>query len=260
MVGERFTVTPVPSIPGNFPEHWTPGELGLPRLVMKLYRLDKIVLRVRNNVEKFLNGLASNTLDTPRNAFLTLHGRIIATFDQVKIGDDEFLIVVERFALEALMQHVKKYLMLNRTIAEQTSLNVYFDLDGAYAAGPDEYKIAQKTGQMIITPKELAVNVSDDEFTFFRLKNNIAAHGVDYTDELLLNIDEYEHVSYTKGCFLGQEPIAKVHNRSKPTWKLVVRYEDELTEDEKIKMTSKTLDPQSGKTMGFVFIKNKAVG
>lgn len=227
---------------------------------MSLYRLNKTVLRIRNNAGKFLNGLASNTLDAPRNAFLNQYGRIIATFDQAKTGDDEFLIVVERFALEALMQHIKKFLMLNKTAVEQTSLNVYFDLAGSHTAGPDECKIAQKAGQMIITPKELAANVSDDEFTLFRLKNNIPVHGVDYTDELLLNIDEYEHVSYTKGCFLGQEPIAKVHNRSKPTWKLVVRYEDELTEDEKVKMTSRIRDPQSGRTMGFVFVKNQAVG
>lgn len=225
---------------------------------MKLYHLNKIVFRFRNNAERFFGGLTSNTLDAPRNAFLNQHGRIIATFDQVKIGDDEFLIVVEPFVLEALMRHVKKFLMLNKTIAGQTSLNVYFDLDGAYVAGSDEYKIAQKTGQMIITPKELAANVSDEEFTFFRLKNNIPVQGLDYTDELLLNIDEYEHVSYTKGCFLGQEPIAKVHNRSKPTWKLVARYQDELTEDEKAKMTSKMRDTQSGKILGFVFIKNQA--
>jgi folate-binding protein YgfZ len=227
---------------------------------MNLYLLDKVIIRIKNNAERFLGGLASNTLDAPRNAFLNQHGRIIATFDQVKIGDDEFLIVVEPFALEALMQHIKKFLMLNKTAIEQTSLSVYFDLDASYGVGLGEYKIAQKTGQMIITPKELAANVSDEEFTHFRLRNNIPVHGVDYKDELLLNIDEYEHVSYTKGCFLGQEPIAKVHNRSKPTWKLVVRYEDELKEDEKIKMTSKTRDPQSGKTMGFVFIKNQAVG
>jgi tRNA-modifying protein YgfZ len=223
---------------------------------MRLHSLNKAVLCIRNNAERFLGGLASNTMDAPRNAFLTLHGRIIATFDQVKIGDDEFLIVVERFALEALMQHVKKFLMLNKTIAEQVSWNVYFDLDASYAVGPDEYQITQKKGQMIITPKELAANVSNEEFTLFRLKNNIPVHGVDYTDELLLNIDEYEHVSYTKGCFLGQEPIAKVHNRSKPTWKLVVRFEDELTEGENLKMTSKVSDPQSDKTMGFVFVKN----
>lgn len=224
---------------------------------MKFYRLNKIVLRIHNNAERFLNGLTSNALDAPRNAFLTQHGRIIATFDQIKISDGEFLITFERSALEVLMQHIKKFLMLNKTTAEPASLNVYFDLDGSYAVGPEEYRIPQKAGAIIFTSKELPVNVFDEEFTLFRLKNNIALHGVDYKDELLLNIDEHEHVSYTKGCFLGQEPIAKVHNRSKPTWKLVVRVEDDLTQEEKIKMTSKVKDPQSGKVTGFVFVRNE---
>ena len=90
----------------------------------------------------------------------------------------------------------------------------------------------------------------------FRLKNRIPIQGVDYNDDMVLNVDEHDFVSYTKGCFLGQEPVAKVHNRSKPTWKLAVRYEDELSDEEKAKMTSKILDPQTKRAMGFVFVRN----
>lgn len=203
-----------------------------------------------------MNGLTSNSLDKPRNAFLNQHGRIIATFDQIKTGEDEFLIVLEPFALDTLMLHIKKFLMLNKTTADPAALNVYFDLEGSFKPSAGEYVIPQKAGQMVLTPQKLQADVPQDEFALFRLKNNIPLHGVDYKDELLLNIDEHEHVSYTKGCFLGQEPIAKVHNRSKPTWKLVVRFEDELTEEEKVKMASKVSDTVSGKTLGFVFLKN----
>lgn len=207
-----------------------------------------------------MGGLTSNTLDAPRNAFLSQHGRIIATFDQIKRGDDEYLIVIEPFALDPLMGHIKKFLMLNKTTAEPVAWNVYFDLEGSYKPVADDAVIAQKSGQMVLTTKNLPADVSDEEFTLFRLKNTIPVHGIDYTDELLLNIDEYEHVSYTKGCFLGQEPIAKVHNRSKPTWKLVVRPYDECSPEEQAKMTSKTRDPQTGKMTGFVFVKNTPGG
>ena len=227
---------------------------------MKNFKLDRTVLRIRSNAAHFLNGLTSNTLDKPRNAFLNQYGRIIATFDQIQTGDDEFLIVLEPFALDALLNHIKKFLMLSKTTVEPTALNVYFDLEGSYKTGQGEYAVAQKVGQMVITPQKFFADVSAEEFTLFRLKKNIPLHGVDYTDELLLNIDEYEHVSYTKGCFLGQEPIAKVHNRSKPTWKLVARFEDQLTPEEQAKMTSKVRDPQTGKIIGFAFIKNVAAG
>ena len=225
---------------------------------MRLFALNKIVLRISGNAERFMNGLTSNSLDKPRNAFLNQHGRIIATFDQVQTGEDEFLIVLELFALEALMLHMKKFLMLNKTTAEPAALNVYFVFDGSFKPSAGEYVIPQKAGQMVLTPQKLQADVPQDEFALFRLKNNIPLHGVDYTDEMVLNIDEYEQVSYTKGCFLGQEPVAKVHNRSKPTWKLDVRSEDEVTDEERMKMTSRAFDHATGKTVGFVFVKNES--
>jgi hypothetical protein len=56
---------------------------------------------------------------------------------------------------------------------------------------------------------------------------------------------------------LGQEPISKVYNRSKPSWKLVVRFEDDCAPEEKGRMTSKMKDPETGKALGFVFVSNK---
>ena len=48
------------------------------------------VLSIKGSAAGFLNGITSNTLDAPLNAFLNLHGRIIATFRQKKISDDEY--------------------------------------------------------------------------------------------------------------------------------------------------------------------------
>jgi folate-binding protein YgfZ len=227
---------------------------------MRIYRLDKSVLILRNNVGQFLNGLSANSLDRLRNAFVNQHGRVIATFDQIKTGEDEFLIVVDSSVQANLTSHIQKFLLLNKTSAGPTDRRVYFDLDNAYKPGNQEYAIPQRAGQMILTLNELEVNVTEDEFTLFRLKNNIPLLGVDYQkDEFLLNVDEHEFVSYTKGCFLGQEPIAKVHNRSQPVRKLVVRAEDQVSDEEKAKMTSKLKDPASGKILGFVFISNRSV-
>lgn len=224
---------------------------------MRIYKLDKIVLKISNNAEKFLNGLTSNTLEAAHNAFVNLHGRIIATFEQKKIGTDEFLIVIDAVAYDGLMSHIQKFLMLNKTSVQKTDLRVYWDLEEKYQPQTHEYVIGQKAGAMILSPNELSASVSKEEFTRFRLQNAIPLFGIDYrTDDFLLNVDEHQFVSYTKGCFLGQEPIAKVHNRSKPTWKLVVRSQEQLTPEEQAKMTSKVSNSNNGKDMGFVFVKN----
>ncbi|MDO8676033.1 MAG: hypothetical protein Q7K71_08015 [Candidatus Omnitrophota bacterium] len=221
-----------------------------------IYKLDKTVVSVRGSAEKFLSGLTSNTLDRPRNAFLNMHGRIVATFDQVRAGDDIFLLVIASSAWEALKAHTDRYARLNNTTIEPVALNAYFDLSGDCPLSGGEYAIPQNSGRIILTARAIPLDVAADAFTVFRLQNNIPLHGVDYHDDFILNVHENDFVSYTKGCFLGQEPVSKVHNRSKPTWQLAVRCEDGLSEEEKAKMTSKARDPKTGRTLGFVFVKN----
>ena len=223
---------------------------------MRLYQTHKKVLSVQNNSEKFLNGLTSNSLDQPRNAFLDIHGRIIATFDQVKIGNDEFLLALEEAYVEPLLEHVDRYARLSKTNFVVSPRGVYFELDGDCRTDADEALISQKKGNLVLTNEKLPASVREDEFTLFRLKNNIPLLGADYKNEMLLNVSETEFVSFTKGCYLGQEPISKVHNRSKPTWKLVVKFEDECSDEEKMKMTSRAADPVTGRVTGFVFVKN----
>lgn len=223
---------------------------------MKIYPLDKIVLNVQNNAVRFLNGLTSNAMEQPQNAFLNIHGRIIAAFDQVTISEEQVLLVVQKAFQNEVLEHLGKFARIGGVIVESRGDRVYFDLTGEYSPEPAEYAIPQRSGKVILTSKILDQTVSDEEFTLFRVKNRIPVQGIDYRDEFVLNVDEERLVSFAKGCFLGQEPVSKVHNRSKPTWKLAVCFEDELDDERKEKITSKVRDPQSGRTLGFVFVKN----
>lgn len=224
---------------------------------MRIHKIDSMVLRVSGNAEKFLNGLTSNTLDKPQNAFLNVHGRIIATFDQVKSGEDEFLLVITPSAWELLKNHTDKYARLNKTSIEPVSVQVYFDLDGTLPLQAGDFAIPQKSGRLVLSSRVIPETVSAGQFLIFRLNYCLPQHGTDYTDEMVLNVHEHDFVSYTKGCFLGQEPVAKVHNRSKPTWTLAVRFSDELLPEAQSKMTSRAIDPQTGREMGFVFLPNQ---
>jgi len=228
---------------------------------MKLYKTSRTVLSVINNPQQFLNGITSNDMDAPRNAFVNIHGKIIATFDQIKVSDDEFYLVIEKDFVALVLEHTDKFAKLSRARIDPLEKHVYFRLDQGddphLGAVPDWLQIPQKKGELVLTDQVLEAVVSEEEFTLFRLKHNIPRLGVDYKDEFLLNIAEDEFVSFTKGCFLGQEPISKVHNRSKPTWKLVVKPAEDCSEQEKQKMTSKSIDPDTGKVIGFVFVRNQ---
>ena len=214
---------------------------------IKMYHLkNKVALLVENNAEKLFKGLASNTTDKPQNAFLDVFGKIIITGDQVRISDNNIIMIIEKQFLERLEKHLEKYLKLTKTkLTVMYDHNVYYDLN---------------KNKILITKETLNSNVSEKEFTEFRLKYNIPVQGIDYDQEMLLNIEnenECKYASFTKGCYLGQEIIARVKNLGKPAKKLVVKYEDECSEEEQKKMTSKYINSDNGKIFGFVFVKNK---
>ena len=224
---------------------------------MKLYSLSKVILSFQNNPGSFLNGLASNTIDKPQNAFLNIHGRVIAAFEQLRLNDDEVVVVVEKPFVDEVLSHLERYAKLSGVKIQVLDEKVYFDLDSNVPLAEGDKVITHKKGRLLITKQPLSTNISDEAFKLFRLKNNIPLHGVDFKDEMVLNINETDLISFTKGCFLGQEPVSKVHSRSKPSRVLVVKFEDECTSEEAAKMTSKTLDPVTKRTLGFVFVSNR---
>ena len=226
---------------------------------MKIYPLNKSIISVQGEeVWQFLNGLTSNVKGADKNAFLTIHGKIMATFDQSRIKEDEFLLLVEKPFDIAIVEHLKKFVVISHVkVMLWPDHRVYFDMDNSLVIGPKDHVIPQEQGKLFITSQHLEANVSDEEYTLFRLKHNMPLHSVDYKDEFLLNVSVSKYVSFNKGCYLGQEPVSKVISRSKPSRRLEVRAESQCSDEEKAKMTSKAKDPQSGETVGFVFVENK---
>ena len=209
---------------------------------MKLYRCDKAVLRFYPKGADFLKGYTTNEVSAPRNAFVDLEGKIVAVFDQFKRSEDEVWAVLERKFVGRVMEHLKKYLSLTETQAEvMGSKNVYWDLEA---------------GQLVVTDETLPADVSEEDYTLFRVKNKIPLQGADFDDEMVLNVAEDELVSYTKGCYLGQEIVARVHYRGRPPKKLTVKKARDCSPEEARRLTSKATDRATGESYGFVFISS----
>jgi folate-binding protein YgfZ len=185
-----------------------------------------------------------------------LKGRIVAVADQAMLSAQEILLVIEGRFLERLRNHLEKYLFLMDTKLEEEIKSVYFDLEGSYVKGADETVIPQKKGALVVTDKAAGAHVSEEEFTLFRVQNFIPIQGIDFDRELLLEVCDEEYVSYTKGCYLGQEIIARVHHRSRPARRLIVLREDLVSLKGGTELTSKVRDPQTGQIFGFSFVKN----
>ena len=88
---------------------------------MKIYKTSKRAISFQNNPIEFLNGLTSNDMDKPNNAFLNIHGKIIATFDQIKINDEEMVVLIEEPFVQEVLSHLDKYIKLGGIKVEELS-------------------------------------------------------------------------------------------------------------------------------------------
>jgi len=228
---------------------------------MRLYHCDKLVLRASPNPESLLNGITANTLDAPQTAFLDVFGKIVVMADQIRVKGgsgalrDDVLLVIERQFLQRLKKHIHQYALLCDTKLTKEQWFVYWNLDQDYEAGDDEHIIPQKAGQLVLSSDDLACSVSEEDFARFRLKNSIPLQGKDFDQEMALNVGDW-FVSFTKGCFLGQEVVARVKSRSKPPKRLIVIDEVQCTPEQKQQMTTVSLNQSTGTKQGFLFVGN----
>jgi folate-binding protein YgfZ len=216
---------------------------------------DKSVLRFRPAAARFLKDYTTNSLDASENAFVDIQGRIVAVFAQRALSEDDVVAVVGTAFVERLKKHLSKYLPLFDTKIEDAPYRVYHDLDSSHIPKAGEITIPRKKGEYVLTQENYPSTVSDEEYKLFRLRNGMPEQGEDFDETMLLNISE-DAVSYTKGCYLGQEIIARVHYKGKPPKSLVIKRESECSPDERLHMTSRAKDPASGDIFGFVFISS----
>ena len=69
--------------------------------------------------------------------------------------------------------------------------------------------------------KENALEISDELYELLRIENGVPLYGIDMDETTIVpEIDLPELISYTKGCYIGQEIIARIHFRGHVAKKL----------------------------------------
>jgi folate-binding protein YgfZ len=167
------------------------------------------------DAEDFLQRMLSNDVtQAPCPAMLlTPKARLIAPMVVVRRGDDDFLLLTE----PGLGEAVSTALLRARFAAkveiapeEHTSVVVLGEEGGI----PNE-ELGEAGSELL--DAELATTLSADEVERIRIESASPAWGKELDDTILpaeAGLDE-THVSFTKGCYPGQEPIARLHYRGK---------------------------------------------
>ena len=221
--------------------------------------LPKAVFRISNDL-KFFKNITTNELDKEKNALIDKFGKLIVLIDQ-KIVDESIYIVLEKEFEERFLKHIDPYILLSDAIIEKQKLYAVHiinkDINGM--------TIKQRIGCLLLT-KNLDFDgmneIPDDVYEVIRIENNISVQGIDFDNNMLLENNWDEAVSYAKGCYLGQEIMARVHNLGKPARKLVRILYDKIPEKVTSqgkdigRITSSCFSPKYKKYLAFALISN----
>jgi tRNA-modifying protein YgfZ len=185
---------------------------------------DRALIRLSGEgVRDFLQGLVTNDVsgDLPVWAgLLTPQGK--ALFDFLVWGDgDDLLIDCERDAAGELAKRLTLYRLRRAiTIAREVTLCVHWAPDGSEGVADPR---SAALGRRWLAPEgEGAAGAYHAHRLSLGIVEGRAELGSDKTLWLECNAREQNGVSFTKGCYVGQENTARMHHRGKVNRQLSV--------------------------------------
>ena len=187
---------------------------------------DRAVLRLSGeDVRGFLQGLLTNDVAGTRPIWaglLTPQGK--ALFDLIVWPDGEdALLDVEREQADALSRRLAMYRLRRAiTITREETLAVHWSREAtdAVQASPDP-RLAELGWRWIAAPGDPTSDWRAHRLSL-GVAEGVAELGSGETLWLECNARELSGVSFTKGCYVGQENTARMHHRAKVNRRLVV--------------------------------------
>ena len=159
---------------------------------------------------------------------LTPKGRPLADMRVVRTADDAFLLVCEPGAQEPLAQALRRYRLASQAAIDDARADTaMLEVFGEAPVAPGALTVAGPLGPLVVGPPVaveaaraalLALGflaVSPEAREIERIERGVPLHGSDF-DESTLPAEAAltEHaIAFEKGCYIGQEPVARLHYR-----------------------------------------------
>jgi tRNA-modifying protein YgfZ len=181
---------------------------------------DYLQRMVSNDVEALAPGEACPAL------LLTAKARVIAPLVVLRRGDDDFLLLTEPGLGEVVRGHLTRMRLRAQCEIEPEAHESVLVLDGGEGFATDW------PGAREDLDSGLEPTVSETELELFRIESGVPRWEHEIDDRILpaeAGLDR-THVSFSKGCYPGQEPVARLHFRGHPNRGLRVIELDELAE------------------------------
>lgn len=217
------------------------------------------------------------------NLFLTVKGKVLADL-HVLCREDDFLLLIPHNFFSLIRDHLQKLAPLSRA----TLLDVSDNWQIIHLLGNSEESTHSnilrfrtdrlgEEGYDIIAPADANLSeaftkaggkkMTAEEVETLRIKNGVPKVGVDVTEANLPQEAGLSHaLNFTKGCYLGQEIVARLEYRGRPTKKLIAltiealaRPGAEIMEKEELvgHLTSVTFEADKNQSLALGFVKNR---
>jgi folate-binding protein YgfZ len=163
---------------------------------------DYLQRMVSNDVEALRVGEACDAL------LLTAKARVIAPLRIVRRADDDFLLSTEPELGERVRTELVRMRFAAKAEIEPEKHQAWLVLGG----------------EEVLDERPVGDEVGEEELERWRIESGIPRWGREIDDRILpaeAGLDE-THISFSKGCYPGQEPIARQHYRGKVNRKLRV--------------------------------------
>lgn len=156
------------------------------------------------------------------NCFITEKARMVAVVEQINTSDDESLLWAEALHAEKLQQWLNNFLF-----AEEVEIH-----------------------QIEKTYQHIYGNLSEDELEQKRIENLVPKADHEITDKFNpLELGLKPFISFNKGCYIGQEVIARLNTYDKVKRTLIGLNLSSLAEFESLKLEKKITDPKKAGTI-----------
>jgi tRNA-modifying protein YgfZ len=172
----------------------------------------------------FLQGLVSNDVAEAQPgravwaALLTPQGKWLADFF-IHADGERLLLDCERGQSPMLLQRLSRYRLRSRVALSEADQRVYVAWDGdpeAVGLAARDPRLPQ-AGWRVLSAEPIAVNATEADWDVHRLSLGLPDGSRDLETEksvlLEAGFDELNGVSWTKGCYMGQELTARTKYR-----------------------------------------------
>ena len=166
---------------------------------------DYLQRMVSNDVEALGLGDACDAL------LLTPKARVIATLRIWRRAEDDFLLLTEPELGDAVLNELRRMRFAAKCEVEpeEHSSTLVFGSD----EGIPNHEYGEPARELL--DAALEPTLASDELERMRIEAGTPRYGRELDDRVLpaeAGLDE-THISFTKGCYPGQEPIARLHYR-----------------------------------------------